>query len=126
MTLARANEPSAQRGSLSFPRVNTVYVSAVDRHDAPVTGLAAADFVLKEGGDIREIVKIERATALMHIAMIVDDSGTGIFRYPVAAELQEIAEELNRPSVAVPRCARRCAPDDCSKRGRPYSSRGTF
>jgi hypothetical protein len=40
--------------------------------------------VLKEGDRIRQIIKVQPATALMHIAMIVDDSGAGIFRYSVA------------------------------------------
>jgi hypothetical protein len=78
-----AAEPSAQR-SPAVPHVRTVYVSATDRKDVPVTDLGVRDFVLKEGGDIREILKVEPATAPMRIAIIVDDSGTGIFRVPVA------------------------------------------
>lgn len=99
-TLALAVEPASQRGSSSIPRVHAVYVSAVDRSDAPVTDLTAADFVLKEGGDIREIVRVERATAPMHIALVVDDSGTGIFRYPVATFLNHL---LGRAQFAIGR-----------------------
>ena len=76
--------PSAQRSSQAVPLVRTVYVSAVDRKEVPVTDLTAREFILKEGGDIREILKIEPATTPMRIAIIVDDSGTGIFRVPVA------------------------------------------
>ena len=83
-TVAVALEPAGQRGNLSAPHVSALYVSAVDRKNVPVTDLTAADFVLKEGGDLREIVRVERATAPMDIAMIVDDSGAGIFRYPIA------------------------------------------
>lgn len=82
--LVLATTPSAQRGSQAIPQVRTVYVSAVDPREAPVTGLTASDFVLKEGGDIREILKVEPATTPMHIAIVVDDSGTGLFRAPVA------------------------------------------
>ncbi len=98
--MAFAIEPSAQRGSLGVPHVSVVYVSAVDRNGAPVTDLAAADFVLKEGRDVREIVKVERATAPMHIAMIVDDSGTGIFRYGVANFVNHL---LGRAQFAIRR-----------------------
>ena len=77
-------EPAAQRGSLVMPRVNVIYVSAVDRNGVPAIDLTASDFVLKEGGDIREIVKVQRATAQIQIALIIDDSGTGIFRFAVA------------------------------------------
>src|SRR5262245_59534511 len=76
--------PAAQRTSAGVPLVRTVFVSAVDRKQVPVTGLTPADFVLKEGGDVREIIKVEHATAPMTVAIIVDDSGTGIFRVPVA------------------------------------------
>ena len=77
-------EAMAQRVSQAVPLVKTVYVSAVDRKNVPVTDLTVRDFVLKEGGDVREILKVEPATTLMRIAIIVDDSGTGIFRVPVA------------------------------------------
>jgi hypothetical protein len=76
--------PSAQRLSQAVPLVRTVHVSAVDRKNVPVTDLAATDFVLKEGGDVREILKVQTATSPMRVAIIVDDSGTGIFRVPVA------------------------------------------
>ena len=76
--------PSAQRATPAVPLVRTVHLSALDRKNVPVTDLTATDVVLKEGGDIREIIKIEPASALMHVAIIVDDSGTGIFRVPVA------------------------------------------
>ena len=96
--LVLADEPSAQRVTQAVPLVRTVYVSAVDRQNAPVTGLAATDFVLKEGGDIREILKIEPATTPMHIAIIVDDSGTGIFRVPVANFVNQL---LGRAEFAI-------------------------
>jgi VWFA-related protein len=82
--LALSGDLSAQRANSAVPHVRTVHVTAVDRKEAPVADLAVADFVLREGGDIREILKVEPATAPLHIAIIVDDSGTGIFRVPVA------------------------------------------
>ena len=96
----RAEEPAAQRGSLSIPRVNVIYVSAADRNGVPATDLIASDFVLKEGGDIREIVKVQRATAPLHIALIIDDSGTGIFRFAVANFVDQL---LGKAQFAIKR-----------------------
>jgi len=77
-------EISAQRGSPAVPHVRTVHVTAVDRKELPVTDLTPAEFVLREGGDIREIIRVEPASTPLHVAIIVDDSGTGIFRVPIA------------------------------------------
>jgi VWFA-related protein len=100
ISVMRAEEPAAQRGSLTIPRVNVVYVSAGDRNGVPATDLTASDFVLKEGGDIREIVKVQRATAPMHIALIIDDSGTGIFRFAVANFVDQL---LGKAQFAIKR-----------------------
>ena len=90
--------PSAQQRVQAVPLVRTLYVSAVDRKNTPVTDLAASELVLKEGGDVREILKIEPATTPMHIAIIVDDSGTGIFRAPVANFVNQL---LGRAEFAI-------------------------
>ena len=95
-----AEDPAVQRGSLTIPRVNVIYVSAADRNGVPATDLVASDFVLKEGGDIREIVKVQRATAPLHIALIIDDSGTGIFRFAVANFVDQL---LGKAQFAIKR-----------------------
>jgi VWFA-related protein len=95
-----SGDAAAQRGSLVIPRVSIVYVSAVDRNGVPATDLTVQDFVLKEGGDIREIVKVQRATAPLHIALIIDDSGTGIFRFAVANFVDQM---LGRAQFAIKR-----------------------
>jgi VWFA-related protein len=100
ISVMRAEEPAAQRGSLTIPRVNVIYVSAADRNGVPATDLIASDFVLKEGGDIREIVKVQRATAPLHIALIIDDSGTGIFRFAVANFVDQL---LGKAQFAIKR-----------------------
>jgi VWFA-related protein len=89
---------SAQRGIPAVPLVRTVHVTAVDRKNVPITDLTAREFVLKEGGDVREILKIEPSTTPMHIAIIVDDSGTGIFRVPVANFVNQL---LGRAEFAI-------------------------
>ncbi|PYR62207.1 MAG: hypothetical protein DMF85_00340 [Acidobacteria bacterium] len=65
-------------------RFRTVYVTAVDSRGAPVTDLSAAEFAVKEGGQSRAVVRAEPATAPLHVALLIDDNGTGIFRYSVA------------------------------------------
>jgi len=91
---------AAQRADPGIPRVNTVYVTAMDRNAVPVTDLTAKDIVLKEGGHIREIVKVEPASMPLHICIIVDDSGTGIFRYSVS---NFVAQLLGRAEFAIRR-----------------------
>jgi VWFA-related protein len=93
-----ATEPSAQRANTAVPVVRTVHVSAVDRKNVPITDLTAHEFVLREGGKVREIIKVEPATTPLRIAMIVDDSGTGIFRVPVANFLNQL---LGRAAFAI-------------------------
>jgi hypothetical protein len=66
----------------------------------PVTDLTPKDVVLKEGGQIREIIKVEPANAPLQICIIVDDSGTGIFRYGVS---NFVAQLLGRAEFAIRR-----------------------
>jgi len=55
-------------------RTREVYVSVQSRNDTPVTGLAPGDFVVREDGAPREVLKAERATAPVQIMLLVDDS----------------------------------------------------
>jgi Ca-activated chloride channel family protein len=58
-----------------------VHVSVADAEGLPVSDLSANDFTVKEGGKEREVVSARVDDAPMQIAIIVDDNGTGIFRY---------------------------------------------
>jgi VWFA-related protein len=51
-----------------------VYASVVDRNDAPVTGLTAGDFIVREDGVAREVLRVSAATEPMQIAVLVDTS----------------------------------------------------
>jgi VWFA-related protein len=55
-------------------RTRDVYVSVTDSNGAPVTTLAPADFVVREDGVAREVLKVAPATAPLQIALLVDDS----------------------------------------------------
>jgi VWFA-related protein len=52
----------------------TVYASVVDKNDAPVTGLAASEFVVREDDVAREVLRVSPATEPMQIAVLVDTS----------------------------------------------------
>ena len=51
-----------------------VYVSVLDAKGEPATGLAAADFRVREDGAAREVLKAGPATEPLTIALLVDDS----------------------------------------------------
>lgn len=55
------------------PTNRTVYITVTDNKGMPVPDLTAADLVVKEGGKEREIVKAEKATAKMRLALAVEE-----------------------------------------------------
>jgi VWFA-related protein len=72
------------------PTPRLVYITVTDAKRVPVPDLTAADLTVKEDGKTREIVKVERAVVPMSIAIIVDDNGTGLFRFGVANFAQKL------------------------------------
>lgn len=51
-----------------------VYVSVVDDKGAPVADLTPADFIVREDGLSREVLRAGRATDPMQIAVLIDDT----------------------------------------------------
>ena len=57
------------------PRERTMFVSAVDQKGEPVEGLGPNDFVIREDGAAREVLRVSHAIEPIDIAILVDDSG---------------------------------------------------
>ena len=55
-------------------RAREIYVSVAGEEGNPVSGLTADDFVVREDGVVREVLKAGRATAPLHVALLVDDT----------------------------------------------------
>jgi len=81
---------AADRAAAPEPRIRIVYVAALNASGAPVTDLTAADFTVKEGGKARDVIRAGPAAAPMHIAILIDDDGTGLFRYGIAKFLDRL------------------------------------
>jgi VWFA-related protein len=93
-SLLSAASPAARGASATpaspQPLTHTVYVSATDRNGASVLDLTGSDFAVKEGGKAREVLQAGPATRPMKIAILIDDNGTGIFRYGVGRFMQRL------------------------------------
>jgi von Willebrand factor type A domain len=51
-----------------------MFVSVLDKADKPVLTLGAPDFVVREDGRVREVLRARRATDVLDIAVLVDTS----------------------------------------------------
>jgi hypothetical protein len=82
--------PDAAAAAAPAEVTRKVYLSAVDSKGAPITDLTAAEITVKEGGKERPVVSLQPATAPMHVAILVDDNGTGAFQTGVFEFLQKV------------------------------------
>src|SRR4030095_2908876 len=81
---------SPREAELALRPTRTVYVTVTDKAGFPVTDLSAEDFVVKEGGKNRDVTSAAVTNVPLRIAIIVDDNGTGIFRYGVARFIERL------------------------------------
>jgi hypothetical protein len=89
--LSLAALPGSQAPTGTPPKTtHVIYVNALDDHQSSVSGLGLEDFVVKEDGKRRDVLSVEPATGGLQIVLLVDDNGSGIFRYG----LQALAERL--------------------------------
>jgi VWFA-related protein len=85
---ARAQSPAQTELHEGLSR--TVYVTVTDKNNIPVTDLGPGDFVVKEGGKTRDVVEAGLTNVPLKVALIVDDNGTGVFRYGVAKFIERL------------------------------------
>jgi VWFA-related protein len=77
-------------GPAAIPRAHTVYVSVSESTGAPVLDLTPADFIVKEDGKNRDILKVELARTPLQVMILVDDNGTGFFRSGLIQFIQQL------------------------------------
>jgi VWFA-related protein len=78
-------QPPASQGT-----ARTVYVTVSDEQGVPVVDLTADDFVVKEGGKEYPVTRARIEDTPLQIAMIVDDNGSGIFRYGLSRFVERL------------------------------------
>ena len=82
--------PVIASGPPSDPRSRTVFITVTDRAGQPVPDLVAEDLEIKEGGKAVTIEAAGRASEPLHLNIIVDDNGTGLFRAGLARFVQRL------------------------------------
>lgn len=69
-----SQQQESRPSAASDARTRDVYVSVLDSKEAPVTGLTAKDFTVKEDGAPREVLRAGPATTPVQVILLVDDS----------------------------------------------------
>lgn len=79
---------------------HTVYIEALDAAGLPTLAVTEDDLVVKEEGQVVPIVSVAPARSPLHLLILVDDNGTGMFTYG----LSTLARRLDqRAEIAIRR-----------------------
>jgi hypothetical protein len=84
ITLSVAVRPAAQLETRGATTALTVFATVNDRQHVPIGNLESADFLVNEDGKDRQVLSAVPAAQPLQIIVLVDDNGTGIFRYGLA------------------------------------------
>lgn len=74
--IVAAGFPTPNLRAQAGNRERTAYVSAVDDKGEPVEGLGPGDFIIREDGLRREVLRVSRAIDPIDIALLVDTSAS--------------------------------------------------
>jgi VWFA-related protein len=74
LLLAACMAATVALSAQSAGRERAIYTSVVDKDGEPVTGLGAGDFLVREDGVQREVLRVTPATEPIDIALLVDNS----------------------------------------------------
>jgi len=83
-TVSAGIRPIAQDAARGATTTVSVFASVTDRRQVPIENLETADFLVKEDGRDRAVLSAVPAAGPLQIIVLVDDNGTGIFRYGLA------------------------------------------
>jgi VWFA-related protein len=79
----------------------TLWITATNKDGAPVTDLQAADFEIKVGGKVQEVVSAQPATIPLRVAILDADQGTGAFQRGIAQFMQTLLGHAEFSLVSV-------------------------
>ena len=83
------------------PATRTIYLSAFDDKGATLADLQPADLLVKAGGKVLEVLRVDPATTPLRITVIVSDAGTGGFQQGIAAFMERLIDRAEFGLVSV-------------------------
>jgi hypothetical protein len=72
------------------PQIRSLYVSALDKNNNPITDVGRADFDVKVDGRHADVLSVNPAASRLKVAAIVSDLGTGMFQASLGRFVQQL------------------------------------